>query len=120
MLLQGLAVSEKDKGKGSLTRLDILKKLIREGKVRREQFIPFLEEAYRVSKIDAPGPKAFKQEIGQRVDQYIDQILGAGSHIEWVSDALIPPPMRSLRDVDEQLTIELDDAGTRWAGRIGE
>ena len=42
----------------------------------------------------------------------------AGSGITFVSEALIPSPMRSLRDVDEPIEIELDTAGTQWGTRV--
>lgn len=116
-LIAGTGTDEKDKSRGRYTRLDFVKKQIRDGKIRSEQFIPILEEAYRVSGVDAPGPNAFRDEIRIRVDEFLDQIVGAGPHMEWVSDALLPQPMRSLRDVDEQLSVELDENGTRWAAR---
>jgi hypothetical protein len=116
-LIAGTSNDDKDKSRGRYTRLDFVKKQIRDGKIRSEQFIPILEEAYRVSGIDSPGTNAFREEIRIRVNEFFDQILGAGPHVEWVSEALLPQPMRSLRDVDEQLPVELDENGTRWATR---
>ncbi len=115
ILLQLLANQSGEKSPGRYTRLDFVKKQIREGKIREENFISFLEEAYQVVGVDSPGANAFRQEIELRVGQFFDQILAAVPPTEWVSDALFPPPMTSLRDVDEQLIVELDDTGTRWA-----
>jgi hypothetical protein len=117
ILLQIIAGSSGEKSRGSYTRREFIKKQISDGKIRAEQFIPILEQAYGVVDIDAPGPNAFREEITKRVNEFFDQVLGAGPHIDWVSEALIPQPMRSLRDVDEQLSVELDDNGTRWAAR---
>jgi hypothetical protein len=114
-MLQLLASRSGQKSRGLYTRLDFVKKQIRDGAITFDDFIPLLEEAYQVVEIDSPAANAFREEIRLRVEQFFDQIVNAGAHIEWVSDALIPPPMRSLRDVDEQLLVELDDNGTRWA-----
>jgi hypothetical protein len=48
------------------------------------------------------------------VKQLLDFIITASPQVSWLSDALIPKPMRSLRDVDEAIDIELDDIGSRW------
>jgi len=117
ILLQLISNRSGEKSPGRYTRLDFVKKQIRDGKIRSEGFIPFLEEAYQVVGVDTPGAKAFRQEIQLRVEQFFDQILGAVPPTEWVSEALIPPPMTSLRDVDEQLVVELDDMGSNWARR---
>ena len=45
--------------------------------------------------------------------------VGAGAGEGFVSNVLIPPAMRSLRDVDEAISIELDPTGTQWAARSG-
>jgi hypothetical protein len=48
----------------------------------------------------------------------LDQIVGAGAGAEFVSDVLVPSPMRSLRDVDEQVEIGLDHNGNVWANIV--
>ena len=35
----------------------------------------------------------------------------------FISEVLIPTPMRSLRDVDEAVSIELDAMGSAWASQ---
>ncbi len=97
--------------------VDFVKKQISQGALRPEAFIPMLDESYRVGQAKGLGPAAFQAEIGLRVRQFFDQILGAGGHVTFVSEALVPKPMRSLRDVDEQIEIELDANGTDWARR---
>jgi hypothetical protein len=44
-----------------------------------------------------------------------DQIGTNSAAYNFVSEALDPKPMRSLREVDEQIEINLDNAGSDWA-----
>jgi hypothetical protein len=99
--------------------VDFVKRLISEGSLCADDVLAMLEEAYLIHRSTGPGAAAFQAEIGVRVRQFLDQILGAGGHAIFVSDALVPPPMRSLRDVDEQIEIELDTNGSAWASRAG-
>jgi hypothetical protein len=94
---------------------DYIKQKITDGTITPELFIPFLEEAYLVSDAGTVAENDFREEISRRVQRYLDFIVNARSDVQWVSEALIPQPMASLRDVDEALEIELDDAGSRWA-----
>jgi hypothetical protein len=98
---------------------DFVKRRISEGTVTADHFVPMLEEAYLVHRMPGVGAAAFEAEIRVRVRQFLDQILGAGGQATFVSDALVPSPMRSLRDVDEQIELELDTNGNTWATRIG-
>lgn len=62
---------------------------------------------------------AFRNEIQSLVPRLLfDQIGNASSTKNFVSEALIPAPMISLRDVDEAIRIELTQLGTNWATRI--
>jgi hypothetical protein len=99
--------------------LDFVKQKISDGSLRADTFIPLLEEAYRVQAASTTGEMAFRDEIRLRVQQFLDWILGAGSGRTFVSEVLIPKPMRSLRDVDEATDIELDSAGSQWAAQAG-
>ena len=81
-------------------------------------FRRFLQEAYRVRGTTDPKLAAFATEIAQQVDAFLyDQIAGSGATATFVSEVLSPAPMRSLRDVDEPVEIELDSYGTEWANR---
>ena len=107
-------------GNGSPNRyylVDFVKREISRGNIRAEQFIPLLQEAYAGGSSDPATADLFSDEIALLVRQFLDQIVAAGVHQQWVRDTLIPQPMSSLREVDELLDIELDDAGTRWAAR---
>jgi hypothetical protein len=98
--------------------VEFIKRQISEGKVRAGDFEAILHDAYTLGRT-GPGPDDFRAEVTAKVRQFLDQILGAGGDSNFVSAALIPPPMRSLRDVDEQVPIELDGNGQAWAIRAG-
>jgi len=104
---------------GRYYRLEYVKRKISEGIIQSDQFIPFLEEAYLVSGATGTAEMAFREEIRKRVQSFLDFIITARPDVEWVSEALIPKPMASLRDVDEAITIELDRTGKQWAARSG-
>jgi hypothetical protein len=96
--------------------LNYLKKEISSGAIKPDDFIPLLEASYLVEgDTGGPGRQSFAPRIPQRVRQFMDHILQSSGTDQWVSGALIPTPMRSLRDVDEAITIELDSEGTDWA-----
>jgi hypothetical protein len=99
--------------------LDFVRGKISDGSLRPEHFIPLLEQAYGVQAPTTPGETAFRNEIHLRVRQYLDWILSPAAGLSFVSDVLIPKPMRSLRDVDEAIPIELDTLGSRWTSRTG-
>jgi len=99
--------------------LDFVRGEISSGSLRPEHFIPLLEQSYGVQNPTTPGQIAFRDEIQLRVRQYLDWILSPSAGQSFVSDVLIPKPMRSLRDVDEAIPIELDSLGTQWTGRAG-
>lgn len=97
--------------------IDFVKQRIADGSIAADAFVPFLEEAYMVANPTTSGGASFQSEIQLRVRQFLDQIL-ASAGTRFVSEALIPKPMRSLRDVDEAITITLDEDGSAWAGRL--
>ncbi|WP_167321381.1 helicase-related protein [Syntrophobacter fumaroxidans] len=99
--------------------LDFVRGKISDGSLRPEDFISLLEQAYGVQTPTTPGEIVFRDEIHLRVRQYLDWILSPAAGLRFVSDVLIPKPMRSLRDVDEAIPIELDSLGTQWTGRAG-
>jgi hypothetical protein len=106
---------------GKYYRVEHVKQKISEGSISPDQFIPFLEAAYLVADRDGIAENTFRSEIRNRVEKFLfDFILSARPDVEWVSDALIPKPMTSLRDVDETLNIELDSRGTQWASLMGQ
>jgi len=119
ILLQRIANSSGEDNPNRYYMVDFVKRQISEGALRAEDFLEMLEEAYLIGRWPGPGATVFQEEIARRVRQFLDQILGAGGHATFVSDALVPSPMRSLRDVDEQIEIELDPNGSAWATRAG-
>jgi Helicase conserved C-terminal domain len=117
VLLQLIANNSGERSPGRYYMLDFLKQKISDGSVRADDFIPLLEEAYQVETPINIGESAFRDEIRLRVQQFLDQIINAGPGNKYVSDVLIPRPMRSLRDVDEPIEIRLDSTGRQWSRR---
>jgi Helicase conserved C-terminal domain len=111
VLLQLIANRSGENNPNRYYMLDFVKQKISDGSLRADTFIPLLEEAYRVQAASTTDEMAFRNEIRLRVQQFLDWILGAGSGRTFVSDVLIPKPMRSLRDVDS--------SGSQWAARAG-
>ncbi len=117
ILLQLLANNSGEKNPNRYYMVDPIKKKIRTGEITTSQFVPLLKEAYRVTSPNLPAEQFFHDEIERRISQFLDQISGAGSQNTYVSATLYPQPLRSLRDVDEAIDIELDDTGSRWASK---
>ena len=117
VLLQLLANRSGNDHPSSYYYVDFVKREISRGNITAEHFIEMLQESYAGSSSDPATRDLFSDEIALLVRQFLDQIIAAGVHQQFVSDTLIPRPMTSLREVDELLDIELDDAGSRWAGR---
>ncbi len=119
VLLQLLATRSGQSNPNRYYMLDFVRGKISDGSIRPEHFIPFLEQAYGVQTPTTPGENTFREEIYTRVRQYLDWILTPAAGLTFVSDVLIPKPMRSLRDVDEAIPIELDSLGSQWTTRTG-
>ncbi|MEQ9000960.1 MAG: helicase-related protein [Coleofasciculus sp. B1-GNL1-01] len=119
MLLQLIANRSGESNPNRYYMLDFVKQKITEGSLNENNFVPILEQAYRVAGGNRVNEQAFRNQIRLQVQQFLDQILGAGSGEKFVSGVLIPKPMTSLRDVDEAIPIELDSTGTQWATRSG-
>lgn len=109
VLLQYIANQSNESNPNRFYMLNFVKRQISSGKLSADDFIPLLEDAYGVTHPNNPTEEGFRSEIRQHVEHFLDQIIGAGSHELFVSNALIPRPMRSLRDVDEAIEIELED-----------
>ncbi len=117
VLLQLIANRPAEKSPGSYYKPDFVKRKIDSGEITENDFIPILEDAYRVAHPTNPAEQDFHEEIRRHIRLFLNQISNAGAQKTWVSDVLYPKPMRSLRDVDEAIEIELDDIGSRWISR---
>lgn len=95
--------------------LSTLKQRITDGRIRSDQFIQLLENAYLVSAPTNATEEAVRSEIRRRVGLYLDQIVAADGTKTFVSDAIKPKPLTSLREVDEAIPIDLDADGASWA-----
>ena len=96
--------------------LDFVKQKISSGDLSAANFIPLLERAYLNSPSNLVAEQEFRKEIRRLVQVFIEQIVAGNGR--YVSSVLIPKPMRSLRDIDEAIDIELDNAGTQWIDRM--
>ncbi|MBE9182034.1 hypothetical protein IQ268_26045 [Oculatella sp. LEGE 06141] len=117
VLLQLIANRSGANNPNSYYMLDFVKQEITRGNLDINQFIPILERAYLVQAVGSVSEQAFQDQIRLQVQQFLDQIISAGSGEKFISGVLIPQPMTSLRDVDEPISIELDSNGTQWAAR---
>jgi hypothetical protein len=117
VLLQKFANESPQDKPDSFYLLDFVRKKISAGELTPDMFIPLLERAYLLLDDSSVGAATFKSELHRLVAQFFDQIICAGPQYKFVSEVLIPKPMRSLRDVDEPIDIELDSEGTEWARR---
>jgi hypothetical protein len=117
ILLQLIANNSGDANPGRYYMVDFIKKKISTGEITPERFIPILKKAYRVDSPNSPAEQFFNDEIEQRINLFFDQIIGASPQSTFVSESLYPQPMRSLRDVDEAIDIELDDIGSSWISK---
>jgi hypothetical protein len=97
------------------TVLDAVKQRITAGEIRSQQFLDILEDSYLVAAPATTTEISVQQEIRRRVGIYLDQILSADPSEQFVSGAITPSPMMSLRDTDETIPIELDSDGAAWA-----
>lgn len=115
VLLQIIANREQTVNPNRYYLRDHVVNLITSGQLGPDEFIQMLSEAYGVVDASTPGPLAFLQEIQRRIPIFLyDQISVPGTGT-WVSGALSPSPMRSLRDVDDPVLFELDSLGSDWA-----
>lgn len=117
VLLQRIANSSGAGNPNLYYMIDFVTQKISTGELQADDFIPMLQNAYLVNNATTVGENHFDQEIKLRVQQFLDQILEARPGEKMVSNVLIPKPLMSLRDVDEAINIELDNAGTQWASR---
>lgn len=118
VLLQELAQRIAGDNPNRMYMVDFVKRMISERRITEDDFIGLLGESYLVAS-GGPGADAFAIDIPRRVRMFLHQIVNASGQSTFVSEALHPQPMRSLRDVDEQIVIELDADGAVWGNRAG-
>jgi hypothetical protein len=99
---------------------DVVQQKISTGEISGADFLGILRNAYlQIGGGDAVGRTRFEQQINRQIPQFIDQIVQPGASDNFVSSALIPSPMMSLRDVEESIPIYLDIEGSDWATSVG-
>jgi hypothetical protein len=114
-LLQVIANESGVPNPNLFTILDPVKQRITSGDLQSRHFLGILEESYLVAAPANATEKSVREEIRRRVDIYLDQIVSADSSEKFVSGAITPRAMMSLRDTDEAIPIELDSDGAAWA-----
>lgn len=114
-LLQVIANESGVPNPNAFTFVDKLKQQITDGTIRSKDFLEILEDSYLVATPANATESSVQGEIRTRVGIYLDQIVSADSSQKFVSSAITPRPMMSLRDTDETITIELDSDGTMWS-----
>jgi hypothetical protein len=97
--------------------LNKVSQLYTDGQIDKNEFKDILKTSYAAELGADPRNDAFNKKIDRAVDIFFDNIVAPNNNNTFVSDALYPPPMRSLRDVDEPITIELDSLGTQWGNK---
>lgn len=118
VLLQLIANRSRNGNPNRYYMVNVVKQEISRGNIKPEHFTSLLQDAYAGGSSDPATRDLFSDEVDFLVNQFLDQIVSSGGHQTFVSDTLIPRPMRSLREVDEPLDIVLDDAGTKWGRRV--
>jgi hypothetical protein len=116
VLLQVLSGRLNLRSPGLVYMRNVIQQKISTGEISAGDFEQFLRDCYlRIGGGDANSRARFDQQIGTLIPQFIDQIVQPGATDNFVSNALIPSPMTSLRDVEEAITIELDAEGSDWS-----
>lgn len=118
VLLQLLANRADPKSANQFYMTEFVRRQVAASAIRAGDFVPILERAYGVTAGNDVARVTFREEIRLRVQQFLDQIVGAGPNKKFVSEVLIPRPMLSLRDVDEPIPVVLDRSGAQWAGQF--
>jgi hypothetical protein len=120
ILLQLLANRPGVTKPGRYYTLTFIRQELSSGRLRIDDFVPLLTAAYRVENPVTVGEHIFRAEIQSRIPIFVDQIIQASNQYSFVSEALKPfGPMNSLREVDEELVIELSRAGRDWGNTAG-
>jgi len=116
VLLQVLANRQEDESPNTFYDLRKVVQKITSREIGPDDFVPFLKDAYQVVRDSDSGSVSFADEIDRLVHVFLyDELSTPGSTGRSLFNALDPPPMRSLRDIDEPVPIVLDFNGSQWA-----
>jgi len=113
-ILQILSNRENNVNRNSYYMLDKISKMYSSGEIDKDEIKQILITAYRGDIPTDARNELFEERINKTIDIYFDNITHPGMDKTFVSDALYPKPMRSLRDIDEPIEIELDHLGSQW------
>lgn len=113
-VLQILSNREDNINRNSYYMLDKISQMYQSREIKKDEIKEILKEAFRAGIPNDERNQAVEQKIEHAVDFYFDNISNPGTEAGFLSNALLPRPMRSLRDIDDPIEIELDRLGEQW------
>lgn len=124
VLLQILANQDTSGNPNKLYKKDYVMGKITSGAIKTDDFVKILDETYLGDsdkfyfKNHLDQYNKFKNELDENIRSLADNISTPNPTATFVSETFNPRPMISLRDVDEQIEIVLDDVGTYWGNNM--
>lgn len=96
-----------------------ISKLFTDGVITKEQIKQILKDSYNAELLADTRNDIFNKKINKMVDIFFDNIISANNNNDsnFVQNALFPSPLKSLRDIDEPISIELDPLGSDWGNK---
>ena len=113
-VLQILSNREQNVNRNSYYMLEKVNQMYQNGQIDKNEIKTILKDAFKAGIPNDERNVVIENKINQAVDFYFDSISNPGTEAGFLSNALIPKPMRSLRDVDDPIIIELDRLGEQW------
>lgn len=114
-VLQILSNRDSNVNRNAYYMLDKISQMYQTREIDKDEIKEILKSAFRAGIPDDERNTEVERKIDQTVDIYFDNISNPGTNSGFLSNALIPRPMRSLRDIDDPIEIELGRLGERWA-----
>lgn len=108
------------KRRNDVYKLDRVKQMLSTEAITLSRLEDTVIASYGLDRDNDAAHESFRQRLSQRLRSLVrDQIETNARPVEWLSEALVPPPMRSLREVDDPVPIRLDYAGQAWGRQNG-
>ena len=100
-VLQILSNREDNINRNSYYMLDKISQMYQSRGIDKTEIKNILKNAFRAGIPDDERNTKVERKIERAIDIYFDNISNPGTEAIFLSDALIPRPMRSLRDIDK-------------------
>ncbi|MGC4036048.1 MAG: helicase-related protein [Chitinophagaceae bacterium] len=113
-VLQILSNRENGGNRNSFYMLNKISQMYQSNEIDREEIKTILKDAFRAGIPNDQRNIEMERKIDRAVNLYFDAISNPGSNESFLSSVLHPRPMKSLRDIDDPITIELDRLGEQW------